>query len=413
MTLQYNLFSRVILNRINSKLLEGSRREQAGFKKGFSTMDHIHVVTQLIERAQEYKMPLAVLFIDFKKAFDSIEIAAVINALRRHAIPDSYVSIIEELYSNCETEIFLSDTSVKVPIQRGVKQGDVLSPALFSATLEVALRDSLIPHGINVDGEHLQYLLFADDIVMFAHTPKELETMLNQLNMVTSKIGLKIHPSKTQWMRNEFGISDYDEVKLNNNTVRRIDEYIFLDRSINMTNSMTIELTRRKRAGWYSFSKLRDVFANKSVSADVKAHLFDTHVLPSMTYACETWSLTVKEETFLQVAQRSMERRMTNIRLIQRITNEEVRRRSKVTDVLDNIYIAKRRWAGHVIRRNDERWTTRITNWRPRSHTRPRGRPPIRWSDPMTKLYGESWKRMARERQSWKRCDLRCWRACS
>ena len=279
------LFSRVILNRINSKLTEGSRREQAGFKRGFSTMDHIHVVTQLIERAQEYQIPLAVLFIDFRKAFDSIEIRAVTSALKRHAILDPYVSLIGELYSNCETNIVLNDVLATIPVERGVKQGDVLSPALFSATLEAALRDCEIPYGINVDGEHLQYLLFADDIVMFAHTPKELETMLNRLNVVTSKIGLKIHPSKTRWMRNDFATPDYDEIKLDDDMLLKTDDYIYLGRSVNMKNSMTTELSRRKGAGWYSFSKLRDIFANKSVSIDVKAHVFP-YTCPTINDIC-------------------------------------------------------------------------------------------------------------------------------
>ena len=124
-------------------------------------------------------------------------------------------------------------------------------------------------------------------------------------------------------------------------------------------------MIRRKRAGWYSFSTLRDVFGNRNVSALVKAHLFDANVLPFIAYACETWCLIKKEERFLQVIQRSMERRITNVQLVKHISNKEVRR-SKVTDILETVYTARRRWTGHdrhVIRREDGRWTTRITEW--------------------------------------------------
>ncbi|XGW34381.1 hypothetical protein V3C99_018337, partial [Haemonchus contortus] len=77
----YKLFTRVILNRIGRILDEGQPCEQAGFRRGFSTIDHIHTVTRLIEVSREYKMPLCLTFIDLKKAFDTVETEAVIEAL--------------------------------------------------------------------------------------------------------------------------------------------------------------------------------------------------------------------------------------------------------------------------------------------------------------------------------------------
>ncbi|KAK6735423.1 hypothetical protein RB195_018564 [Necator americanus] len=67
----YKLFTRVIFNRIDKVLDEGQPCEQAGFRKGFSAIDHIHTVSKLIEVSREYKMPLCLTFIDLKKAFDS------------------------------------------------------------------------------------------------------------------------------------------------------------------------------------------------------------------------------------------------------------------------------------------------------------------------------------------------------
>ncbi|KAK6743191.1 hypothetical protein RB195_010447 [Necator americanus] len=77
----YKLFTRAILNRIEKVLDEGQPCEQAGFRKGFSTIDHIHTVSKLIEVSREYKMPLCLTFIDLKKAFDSVETEAVVEAL--------------------------------------------------------------------------------------------------------------------------------------------------------------------------------------------------------------------------------------------------------------------------------------------------------------------------------------------
>ncbi|VDO98673.1 unnamed protein product [Heligmosomoides polygyrus] len=75
------VFTRVIPNRIGRTLDEGQPCEQAGFRRGFSTIDHIHTITKLIEVSREYKLPLCLTFIDLKKAFDSVEIEAVMEAL--------------------------------------------------------------------------------------------------------------------------------------------------------------------------------------------------------------------------------------------------------------------------------------------------------------------------------------------
>ncbi|XP_036365363.1 uncharacterized protein LOC115219685 [Octopus sinensis] len=57
-------------------------REQAGFRKNYSTMDHIVTLTQLLERANEYKLPLCVAFVNYEKAFDSVETNALLNSLQ-------------------------------------------------------------------------------------------------------------------------------------------------------------------------------------------------------------------------------------------------------------------------------------------------------------------------------------------
>ena len=51
----------------------------------------------------------------------------------------------------------------------------------------------------------------------------------------------------------------------------------------------------------------------------------------------------------------------------------------KKRDIMEAISKLKWNWAGHVARRTDNRWTTRITFWTPRGHTRNRGRPRTRW----------------------------------
>ncbi|KAE9413158.1 hypothetical protein Angca_004557, partial [Angiostrongylus cantonensis] len=87
----YKFFTRVILNSIDRTLDEGQPCEQAGFREGFSTMDHIHTITRLIVVSREYKRPLCLTFIDLEKAFDSTEIEVVMEALSSQGIPTQYI----------------------------------------------------------------------------------------------------------------------------------------------------------------------------------------------------------------------------------------------------------------------------------------------------------------------------------
>ncbi|KAK6749886.1 hypothetical protein RB195_002102 [Necator americanus] len=82
----YKLSTRVILDRIEKVLDEGQPCEQARFRKGLTfekkkTIDHVYTVSKFTEVSREHKMPLCLTFIDLKKAFDSVEAEAVVEAL--------------------------------------------------------------------------------------------------------------------------------------------------------------------------------------------------------------------------------------------------------------------------------------------------------------------------------------------
>lgn len=63
----YKLFSRVITNRLERRFDDFQPPEQAGFRKGFSTMDHIHTLRQIIQKTEEYNRPLCLAFVDYEK----------------------------------------------------------------------------------------------------------------------------------------------------------------------------------------------------------------------------------------------------------------------------------------------------------------------------------------------------------
>ncbi|KAE9415931.1 hypothetical protein Angca_004400, partial [Angiostrongylus cantonensis] len=203
LSIVYKLFSRVILNRFDRTLDEGQPCEQAGFRKGFSTMDHIHTLTRLIEVSREYKRPLCLTFIDLEKAFDSIEIEAVMEALGNQGVPTQYIKILRELYNNFTTKISPFYNDINVDVKRGVRQGDTISPKLFTATLQNVMRtlewDNM---GVKIDGRQIHHLRFADDIVLITPDISQAERVLADFYKACGKIGLRLNLKKTMFMKN-------------------------------------------------------------------------------------------------------------------------------------------------------------------------------------------------------------------
>ena len=155
-------------------------REQAGFRAGFSTIDHLHVINQLQEKAREYNIPLCFAFVDHEKAFDSIEFEPIFHALKNHGVDKAYLDIIKHLYHEATSVIHLHTDSKKYRLQRGVRQGDNISPRLFTSCLQDAIigKISWKDRGIKIDGEYLSHLIFANHIVLITKSTSELQKMV-------------------------------------------------------------------------------------------------------------------------------------------------------------------------------------------------------------------------------------------
>ena len=103
----YNLFRKIITTRLEKKLYENQPREQAGFMSKYSTTDHIHAINQLKEKCREYNITLCVAFVDYEKAFDSLETQTILTSLHEQGIEEVYIEILKDIYTDSSVTVHL------------------------------------------------------------------------------------------------------------------------------------------------------------------------------------------------------------------------------------------------------------------------------------------------------------------
>ncbi|EYB89120.1 hypothetical protein Y032_0236g3238 [Ancylostoma ceylanicum] len=221
--------------------------------------------------------------------------------------------------------------------------------------------------GVRVDGQQLHHLRFPDDIVLMTPNISQAERVPADFDDTCGRIGLQLNLTQTGFMRNGW-IPDAP-FSLNGTTIPECSSYIYLGREVNMMNDLAPELGRRKRAAGGAYKSIEDV-VKKTKNTRLRGHLFNTTVLPALTYASETWALRKQDESAVSVIERFIERvmlgmtRLTQVRA--GIRSSTLRQQSKIRDAAVYAKLSNIRCARHVIRLNDHRRTKAVSDWTPR-----------------------------------------------
>ena len=348
---------RIILNRLKPQAAEIIAEEQAGFMPGRSTVEQIFNLRVLCEKSLEHQQSLYHVFIDFKKAFDRVWHQALIATMKKYNISSSLISLIENLYSEATSAVFLNGeigdwfrTSV------GVRQGCLLSPTLFNIFLERIMTDALSDHtsSVTIGGRPISNLRFADDIDGIAGSEDELIDLINRLDTSSRNYGMEISPEKTKIMANEIANGFTQIIKIKDAVLEPVDRMKYLGALISDEGSK-VEILSRIAQATGAIAKLKVIWQDKSLSIKTKIRFLRSLVMSIFLYASESWTLTAEMEKRITSFEYRCYRKLLNIPYNQHVCNSIVRERitesiGKHCDLLQTVKTRKLKWFGHVSR---------------------------------------------------------------
>ena len=183
---------------------------QAGFRKGRGARDQIANIRWIIEKAREFQKNIYFCFIDYAKAFNCMDHNKLWKILKEIGIADHLTCLLRNLYAGQEATVRTGHgTTDCFQIGRGVHQGCILSPCLFTLYAEYIMRNAGlegVQAGIKIAGRNISNLRYADNTTLTAES-EELTSLLMKVKEESEKVGLKLNIQKTKIMASDPIIS--------------------------------------------------------------------------------------------------------------------------------------------------------------------------------------------------------------
>jgi len=312
------LFERILNKRLTSwntdQLLSNISKTQAGFQADLSTMDLIYALSETVKLRRAQGLPTYACFIDCRKAFPSVFKAGLLVKLHSMGITGRYWRMLTSMYSKIETRILSgheNDMSAEelenlyYQIDTGVREGSIMSPLLYVLFIDGLLQKLKERNlGVKIRHRHTRAptwvgaLMYADDLVLLADSPGELQLMMDVITDYAKKWRFQINESKTKVMamcerhatsqqrKHNWG----DTWNCGGKIIRMTEYYVYLGVTIKSDMDFTTHITQL-----YHKLKLQQREAavigvgGAGVPFDRANRLWQAYVEPKFSYACGVW----------------------------------------------------------------------------------------------------------------------------
>lgn len=413
------VYNTLILNRIQPHIDPLLRPNQNGFRKGRGTTSQILTIRRIIEGVKSKSLKSVLTFVDFKKAFDSIDRSMLMDILRAYGIPEKIVRAINIMYTDTIAKVLSSDGETDFfKILAGVLQGDTLAPFLFIIVVDYVMRSSVdgyedlgltitegrttrLPRKANKSTQECVRFTdsgYADDLCLVSDTLAEAQTLLGRLETAASDVGLIMNEKKTEYMSFNQPGSHLSLKSLAGKELKKVDDFKYLGSWINTTER---DLKVRIAKAWAASNKLDKIWKS-SLSRELKIHFFRATVETVLLYGAECWTLTKQQQKRVDGCYTRLLRASLNVSWKQRMTNKVLY--GDIPPISHTIRERRLRFAGHCYRAKEE-CVSSVLMWKPQHGKRRVGRPAKTYLDLIeedTGLKGEDLEAVMADRDVWR-----------
>lgn len=377
------IYGKLIKNKIENEYKDIEAEEQAGFRAGRSTVDHLFCITQIIEKKLAVNQEVHLLYVDLRKAYDSIPQNKLWEALEKTNISANLITATKQLYTKTTARVKVgSRLSRGFQISKGLKQGCCLSPTLFKIYLEQTLKlwkRKCRNMGLPINNNTIYTLSFADDQLVLAQDYDDIEYMTRKLIEEYKKWGLEINIKKTEYMC--IGGTQQDLTLGNGEIIKHCDAYKYLGMTITQEGNVDRAIEERNNQGRKAITLLNSILWDQSISNNNKHRIYNAIVKSIITYSSEVWQIKERYKRKLEATEMDFWRRSAGKSRLERVTNNRIREIMNVKHtIVDDINTKQLRWYGHVQRMSEERLPKQILTWTPHGR-RKRGRPRLSWRE--------------------------------
>ena len=149
MSIAGKVCNKMLLNRIYQPIDNILHPLQTEFRNDRNCLEQIHIMRRLLEAYHQRQLPLLTTFVDFSKAFDSVDRNVLFKILRYYGIPLKITDTITAMYTNSSSRVCLGNHfSKSFSINTRVLQGDTLAPFLFIIVVDYIVRQTDDSHGL-------------------------------------------------------------------------------------------------------------------------------------------------------------------------------------------------------------------------------------------------------------------------